>query len=56
MEEKKVTVFEAEDLQKSLGLKGAVGRWLSAMIIRILEIDKVNRIQEKYPTAKHWKR
>ena len=52
MEEKKVTVFEAEDLQKSLGLKGAVGRWLSAMIIRILEIDKVNRIQEKYPTAK----
>lgn len=52
MEGKKVTVFEAEDLQKSLGLKGAVGRWLSAMIIRILEIDKVNRIQAKYPTSK----
>ena len=52
MEEKTITVFEAEDLQKSLGLKGAAGRWLAGRIIKALEIDKVNSIQKKYPTKK----
>lgn len=52
MEEKKVTVYEAGDLQRDLGLKGAFGRWVSEKIIHFLEIDKVNKIQAKYPDDK----
>ena len=52
MDKKTIHVIEDEDLQKLLGLKGSLGLWLSRKILKILEIDKVNRIQAKYPTDK----
>ena len=45
MEEK--TVLAPETLQKSLGVKGKFGAWLSRRIFKLLEIDKVNAVQAK---------
>jgi len=47
MEKRKYVVSET-DLQNSLGLKGAVGRFIARRILHFLEIDKVNAIHEKY--------
>ena len=41
-------VLSAEDLQRMLGIKGWPGKALSRLIIKVLEVDKVNRIQAKY--------
>lgn len=46
MEEK--IVLAPEQLQKSIGLKGAFGRWVTRCIFKLLEIDKVNKVQAKY--------
>ncbi|MBQ5984805.1 MAG: lysophospholipid acyltransferase family protein [Bacteroidales bacterium] len=48
MEPKKKTVLEVEDLQKSIGLKGAAGRMLARWAYKFLEMDEVNRIHAKY--------
>ena len=47
MEKQKHVVSET-DLQNSLGLKGAVGRFIARRIHRFLEIDKINELHEKY--------
>ena len=41
-------MFSKEDLQRMLGLKGWFGKCLSGLIIKVLEIDKVNRTQARY--------
>ena len=48
-EGKKVTVITTQDLQKALGMKGALGRWVAGRVLKLLELDKINAIQEKYP-------
>jgi putative hemolysin len=47
MEKQNYVVSEA-DLQKALKLKGAVGRFVTRRIHRLLEIDKINAMQEKF--------
>ena len=43
-----MTVLELDDFQKALGLKGPLGRLLARWAFRLLEIDEVNRIHDKY--------
>ena len=45
-------VLSREDMQKMLGLKGGFGKWVAGIVIKVLEIDKVNRDQAKY--AQSW--
>ena len=40
-------VLSKEDMQRMLGIKGWLGKGLSGLIIKVLEIDKVNRGQAK---------
>ena len=40
-------VLSTADFQKSLGVKGPLGRLLTRLIMRVLEIDTVNRTQAK---------
>ena len=47
MEKQKYVVSET-DLQNSLGLKGAFGRFIARRILHFLEIDKINKLHEKY--------
>ena len=47
MEKQKHVVSET-DLQNSLGLKGAFGRFIARRILHFLEIDKINKLHEKY--------
>lgn len=49
--EKVKEVLSVEDFQGMLGLKGRFGHWLSGVVIRFLEIDKVNRDQAKYASS-----
>ena len=44
----KTTVLEVEELQKVLGIKGFPGRVLARWAYRILELEKVNRVHDKY--------
>ena len=44
----KTTVLEVEELQKSLGIKGFPGRCIARLAYRILELEKVNRVHDKY--------
>lgn len=44
----KTTVLELDELQKALGLKGFLGRWVARAAYRILELDEVNRIHKKF--------
>ncbi len=46
MEKQKYVVSEA-DLQNALGLKGAIGRFVTRRIHRLLEIHKINAMHEK---------
>ena len=46
MEKQKHVVSETE-LQNALGLKGAVGRFVTRRIHRLLELDKINAMHEK---------
>lgn len=41
-------VLSKEDMQRMLGLKGGFGKFVAGLIIKVLEIDKVNRKQAKY--------
>ena len=41
-------VLSREDMQRMLGLKGGFGKWVAGVIIKFLEIDKVNRTQAQY--------
>lgn len=40
--------MDEDDLQRDLKLKGRPGRWISGRIINGLEINKINRLQEKF--------
>ena len=44
-------MFSREDLQRMLGVKGWLGKCLSGLIIKVLELDKVNRTQAKYASS-----
>ena len=44
----KTTVLEVDELQKSLGLKGFLGRWTAKLAYRLLELEKVNRVHDKF--------
>ena len=46
--EEKVVVVSEEQLQKTLGLKGELGLWVARRIMHLLEIDRVNDIQNRY--------
>ena len=41
-------VLSAAKLQEMLGLKGWFGRWVARRVIKLLEIDKVNKTQAKF--------
>ena len=41
-------VLSKEDMQRMLGLKGGFGKAVAGLVIKVLEIDKVNRTQAKY--------
>lgn len=40
-------VLSKEDMQRMLGLKGGFGKAVAGLVIKVLEIDKVNRYQAK---------
>ena len=46
--ETKTTVLEVDELQKLLGIKGWLGRRVASAAYRLLELDKVNRVHEKF--------
>ena len=46
--EEKVVVVSEEQLQETLGLKGKLGQWVARRIMHLLEIDRVNDIQNRY--------
>ncbi len=48
---KQKEMFSSEDLQRMLGVKGWLGKCLSGLIIKVLELDKVNRTQAKYAAS-----
>ncbi|MBO6096346.1 MAG: 1-acyl-sn-glycerol-3-phosphate acyltransferase, partial [Bacteroidales bacterium] len=48
---KQKEMFSREDLQRMLGVKGWLGKCLSGLVIKVLEIDKVNRTQAKYASS-----
>lgn len=48
MSDTKTTVLEVDDLQKAIGVKGLPGRLLAKTAYRALELEKVNRVHEKY--------
>ena len=41
-------VLSAEKLQGMLGLKGGFGKWVTRLVMKVLEIDKVNSTQAKF--------
>ena len=41
-------VLSKEDMQRMLGLKGGFGKAVAGLVIKVLEIDKVNSTQAKY--------
>ena len=52
MGEKRYAVMEVSDLQKSLGIKGIFGKLIARLGYRILELEEVNRIHNKYRDSK----
>ena len=46
--EPKTTVLEVDELQKALGVKGFPGRCIASVAYRFLELEKVNRVHDKY--------
>ena len=46
--ETKTTVLEVDELQKLLGIKGWLGRRVASAAYRMLELEKVNRVHEKF--------
>lgn len=51
-EDNKVVVLPASQMQKAIGLKGKFGHWVAERILKILDIDRVNDIQSRYPEQK----
>ena len=45
----KTIVLDIPEFQRMLGLKGFIGRWIAAGFFKILEIQKINDLQAKYP-------
>ena len=41
-------VLSKEDMQRMLGLNGGFGKAVAGLVIKVLEIDKVNTTQAKY--------
>lgn len=48
MSEKRAGVLEKEELQKSLGVKGLTGKLITSIAYRILELEHVNTVNNKY--------
>lgn len=48
MGEKRYSVLEVSELQKSLGIKGIFGKLVARIGYRILELEKVNRVHDKF--------
>lgn len=46
--DKNESVLGAEKLQGMLGLKGGFGKWVTRLVMKVLEIDKVNATQAKF--------
>lgn len=46
--EDKTKVLNKSDLQSAMKIKGPFGSFLAGLIIKVLEIDEANRIQNKY--------
>ena len=46
--ETKTTVLEVDELQKLLGIKGWLGRRVAKTAYRFLELEKVNRVHDKF--------
>ena len=46
--ETKTTVLELDELQKVLGFKGFLGRLTAKLAYRLLELEKVNRVHDKF--------
>ena len=44
----KTTVLEVDELQKILGIKGFPGRVVARLAYRLLELEKVNRVHDKF--------
>ena len=51
MSDTKTTVLEVDDLQKALGVKGIPGKLLARIAYHALELEKVNRVQDKYSSS-----
>lgn len=52
MNNKRYAVLEVSDLQKALGIKGVFGNWIARLAYRILELEEVNRIHDKFRDSK----
>ncbi|MBQ7458318.1 MAG: lysophospholipid acyltransferase family protein [Bacteroidales bacterium] len=52
MNNKRYAVLELSDLQKALGIKGVFGNWIARLAYRILELEEVNRIHDKFHESK----
>ena len=52
MEEEKVEVLPVSQMQKALRLKGKFGQWVARRVMKLLDIDKVNELQSRYPDLK----
>ena len=50
--EEKTLVVSAEQMRNTLGLKGKFGLWVANRILNLLDINKVNDIQSRYPDLK----
>ena len=50
--EEKVVVVSAQQMQKTLGLKGKFGLWVANRVLKLLDIDRVNDIQSRHPDLK----
>ena len=46
--ETKTTVLEIDELQELLGIKGWFGRRIASAAYRMLELEKVNRVHDKF--------
>ena len=52
MNNKRYAVLEVSDLQKALGIKGVFGSLIARLAYRILELEEVNRIHDKFRDSK----
>ena len=44
-------VLSKEDLQRMLGLKGFLGKAVTGLVYKVLEVDKVNEYQARHAHA-----